>query len=103
MRAALFALTLVLAGTVQADDLFTQDDNLMPVPASGSDGFRCGGQIIEQGMSLNKVREYCGPPTQDAGDRWIYNRGPEQFTIIIHVQPDNTVGQIDQAPAGYSP
>lgn len=103
MRAIVFALTLVLAGAVQADDLFTQDDNLMPMPASQSAGFRCSGQIIDVGMSMNKVLENCGPPTQDLGDRWIYNRGPDQFTIIIHVQPDNTVGQIEQAPAGQAP
>jgi hypothetical protein len=75
-------------------------DDLMPVPASQTAGFRCGGQIIDVGMSLNKVQEYCGPPTENTGDRWIYNRGPDQFTIIIHVQPDNTVGMIEEQPAG---
>jgi len=103
MRSIFFALTLAVAATAQADDLFTQDDNLMPMPSSESAGFRCSGQIIDVGMSMNKVMENCGPPTQDLGDRWIYNRGSDQFTIIIHVQPDNTVGQIQQAPAGYSP
>lgn len=103
MRTAVFALGLVFAAGIQADDLFTQDQNLMPVPASGTDSFRCSGQIIEVGASMNKVLENCGPPTQDLGDRWIYNRGSDQFTIIVHVQPDNTVGQIEQAPAGYSP
>lgn len=94
-------LAAALAMTVAS--LPVRADDLMPVPASGTAGFRCSGQIIEVGTSMNKVMENCGPPTQDLGDRWIYNRGSDQFTIIIHVQPDNTVGQIDQAQAGYTP
>jgi hypothetical protein len=62
--------------------------------ASGS--FRCGGHIVEMGMSLDKVREYCGAPTRETGDRWIYDRGSEELIVIIHVEPDNTVGAIEE-------
>lgn len=62
--------------------------------ASGS--FRCGSHIVETGMSLDKVREYCGEPTTQSGDRWIYDRGAEELVIVIHVQPDNTVGAIEE-------
>ena len=73
------------------------DDNLMP--ATGTDSFRCGNGIVEDGMPLAKVQEMCGAPTQQMGDRWIYDRGPDKFTIIIHVEADNTVGMIEeQAP-----
>lgn len=91
-RAVCLALLAVLPALASADD-----DSMMPT--TGTDSFRCGGQLVEMGMSLKKVQEYCGTPTEQTGDRWIYRRGPDQFTIVIHVQPDNTVGLIEEEPA----
>jgi len=90
------ALCLTLGAFVPA--LASADDgNLMPT--TGTDSFRCGNGLVENGMPLAKVQEMCGAPTQQMGDRWIYDRGPDKFRIIIHVQPDNTVGMIEeQAP-----
>ena len=47
-------------------------------------------------MPLAKVQELCGAPTQQLGDRWSYDRGPDKFAIIIHIEPDNTVGMIEE-------
>ena len=82
-------LATLLPALASADD-----DSLMP--PTGTDSFRCANGIVEDGMPMTKVQELCGAPTQQTGDRWIYNRGPEKFTIIIHVEPDNTVGMIEE-------
>lgn len=64
-------------------------------PALASDNFRCGAEIIESGMSVDKVKALCGPPTEDTGDRLIYDRGPEELIMVVHIEPDNTVGDIE--------
>jgi hypothetical protein len=63
--------------------------------ARASEDFTCNGHIIEEGMDLDVVQSYCGPPRDQSGDRWIYDRGPDELLIILHVQPDNTVGDIE--------
>jgi hypothetical protein len=63
--------------------------------ARASDDFRCNGHIIEEGMDLDEVQGYCGPPTNQSGDRWIYDRGPEELLIVLHVEPDGTVGDVE--------
>ena len=87
----LLCLTLgaLLPAAASADD-----DSLMP--PTGTDSFRCANGIVEDGMPMTKVQELCGAPTQQLGDRWIYDRGPDKFTIIIHVEQDNTVGMIEE-------
>lgn len=98
MRSTTSSIALCLALTAIPPSLvLAGEDNMMPT--TGTDSFRCGTYLVETGMSLNKVQEYCGPPTRQTGDKWIYERGPDQFTIVIHVQPDNTVGSIDEKPA----
>lgn len=90
-RSLLVCLTLggLLPAVASADD-----DGMMP--PTGLDSFRCGNGIVEDGMSMDKVQELCGAPTQQLGDRWIYDRGPDKFTIIIHIEQDNTVGMIEE-------
>ncbi len=90
------ALNLALSALLPALAL-ADDGNMMPT--TGTDSFRCGSHLVEMGMKLEKVQEYCGEPTRQTGDRWIYERGPDKFTIIIHLQPDNTVGMIEEQPA----
>jgi hypothetical protein len=68
----------------------------LPSIAVADADFYCGSTIIEEGMMLTRVQQLCGPPTEQTGDRWIYDRGPEEFTVIIHVSPDGTVGLIEQ-------
>lgn len=70
----------------------------LATPANASEEFRCGSRIIEDGMNMDKVRELCGDPTEETGDRWVYDRGPDRFIVVLHVQPDNTVGLIETKP-----
>lgn len=64
-----------------------------------TDTFNCGQGFIEAGTPKAEVQRLCGEPTsQPAEDRWVYNRGPEQFTTTIYFEADDTVGRIDQAP-----
>ena len=88
-------LLLTLALGALLPSLAAADDSNM-MPATGTDSFRCGSHLVENGMSLAKVQEYCGTPTRQTPDRWFYDRGPDKFRIIIHVQPDNTVGMIEE-------
>ena len=64
--------------------------------AVAGEGFRCGERLIEVGMPDYKVKEACGEPTQVQGDQWVYERGSELFTVIVHFLPDNTVGRIEE-------
>ena len=66
--------------------------------ALASDSFTCGEKIVETGMSLSKVRELCGDPTAQSGDRWIYDRGPDELVIVLHIAPDDTVSYIEAQP-----
>ncbi len=95
MRTIPESLLLSLALGALLPALAAADDSNM-MPATGTDSFRCGSHLVENGMTLAKVQEYCGVPTQQTSDRWFYDRGPDKFRIIIHVQPDNTVGMIEE-------
>ena len=64
-------------------------------------GFRCGGKIIDSGMTKAEVRELCGEPTctrrpatvfvrkggiywpMAADEEWVYNLGPGRFVRFI--------------------
>jgi hypothetical protein len=63
--------------------------------AHGSPGFTCGGDLIMPGDSKAHVEKHCGSPSSiSGGDTWIYERGPEQFTVTIHFEADGTVNRI---------
>jgi hypothetical protein len=66
--------------------------------AFANDSFRCGAKIVEMNMSRAEVLERCGPPTVETGDQWVYDRGPDQFTIIVHFAPNDTVSRIEEQP-----
>jgi len=65
--------------------------------AYGDDNFYCGETIIENGMQRAMVLEYCGEPTAREGDQWIYDRGDEQFLVVLHFDGDQ-VSEIEQVP-----
>lgn len=95
MRTTLRSLALCLTlGALLPALAFADDDSTMS--PTGTDSFRCGNGLVEDGMPLAKVQELCGAPTQQLADRWIYDRGPDKFVIIIHIEQDNTVGMIEE-------
>jgi hypothetical protein len=61
-----------------------------------ADSFYCGESLIEEGMEQSEVIQHCGEPTSRSGYDWVYDRGPEKFTVNIHFEPDGTVGQIKE-------
>lgn len=67
--------------------------------AIGDEGFYCGEKIIETNMSTATVLKLCGQPTEQLGDRWIYERGSDKFTVVLHIAPDDTVSLIEMQPA----
>ena len=69
----------------------------MIVPSTSfAESFRCGSHVIETGMEQSKVREYCGPPTEEAGWTWHYDRGPGRMTMLVHFEADGTVNRIEE-------
>ena len=65
-----------------------------------TDTFNCGQGFVEEGTSAEDVLRLCGEPTTRlAEDKWVYERGAEQFTTTIYFEADQTVGRIDQAAA----
>ena len=63
---------------------------LTAVPTWAQEGsFRCGDYLVSVGDLMSDVLAKCGPPTvknpgeRDGGETWIYNRGSEQFTVIL--------------------
>jgi len=60
-----------------------------------ADDFYCGQTIIEEGMEQNQVLQYCGEPSSRFGYKWVYDRSPEQLDMLVHFEPDGTVGDIE--------
>jgi hypothetical protein len=73
---------------------------LLAVSAGADDTLRCGGKIVQTGMTMEEVKKYCGNPSstsievQDvrAGPRvvgtteihtWRYNRSSTQRTAVL--------------------
>jgi hypothetical protein len=50
-----------------------------------ADTFRCGTKLVDVGDSEYDLLDRCGEPSARDGNRWIYDRGPEQLTIIVKV------------------
>lgn len=65
--------------------------------AWASETATCGGHIISNGDPKVTVLEHCGEPTDREGDRWVYDRGPEKFLLIIHFDADQ-VSLIEEVP-----
>jgi len=64
--------------------------------AALGDSFYCGMHIIEEGDSKAKVEKYCGQPTSQSNDHWVYDRGEEKFTITLHFDAEGNVDQIEE-------
>jgi len=64
--------------------------------AAHADSFYCGENLIEEGMSQDKVVQLCGEPSSRDGNNWIYDRSPEKFKVRIYFEADETVGDIQQ-------
>ena len=69
----IFAEVLFLSGIVSGIELIDQDT------------CRCPGGVISIGDQRYNVLEKCGKPTaiEDWGDRWMYDRGPDEFILYI--------------------
>lgn len=61
------------------------------------DSFYCGDSIISTGDEKFSVEQHCGKPDQIEEDKWIYERGPEQMTLIVHFDQD-IVSLIEEVP-----
>jgi len=71
---------------------------LLFAPCAGAfaaDSFRCGSDVSSQGVHWDKVLENCGEPTERSEDTWVYDRGPEDFTVTVHFGADGTVNRIE--------
>lgn len=61
---------------------------LAPQPALA---FRCGGQLVEVGESMESLYASCGPPSlkltprTTGGEVWFYNQGSSQFQTKITI------------------
>jgi hypothetical protein len=58
--------------------------------------FYCGTHIIDLDMPSGEVIKYCGEPTERNEDLWTYDRGEEEFPVVLHIEPDGTVGRIEE-------
>ena len=61
-------------------------------------GFRCGTHLVEIGAPEAELLEHCGPPTSRKGSVLIYDRGPEEDTVHVHLGADGNINRIDYAP-----
>ena len=64
--------------------------------ALADDNFRCGDKLVMVGDTSASLLEKCGEPTSQESDHWIYVRGEGQYTVVVYIAPDGTVGQIEQ-------
>jgi hypothetical protein len=64
--------------------------------AAHADTFYCGEKLIEEGMTQDQVIQFCGEPASRSGYNWTYDRGPEEFSVLVYFEPDGTVGNIEQ-------
>ena len=60
-----------------------------------SDSGRCGSHVIDEGMQKSQVLAYCGEPTFVSGMKWTYERGKDQFTMIVRFYSDDTVDRVE--------
>jgi hypothetical protein len=86
---------------------------LAPVPVALAETLRCGSVLIQPGDDARYVLEKCGEPMSrvailarsvDANvfqtvvarsDRWLYQRSPGQFQVVLAIGDDGRVSAID--------
>lgn len=64
--------------------------------ASADDEFYCGSKIVTEGLSKAQVLERCGEPRDKSVDQWVYDRGPDDFDVLLHFDGDNQVERITE-------
>lgn len=64
--------------------------------AGATDSFRCGEALVQVGDTVESLLQKCGEPSQRFDDHLVYKRGEGEFTVIVYIAPDGTVGQIEQ-------
>jgi hypothetical protein len=78
---------------------------LFAIPVGAADTLRCGGKIVENGMTMAQVENYCGKPSSEtvqeqdvrSGNRvigttqlhtWIYDRSTGQNSAVLEFDQD---------------
>ncbi|MGI9309845.1 MAG: DUF2845 domain-containing protein, partial [Gammaproteobacteria bacterium] len=61
-----------------------------------ADSFYCGTHIIDESSNKTEVAEKCGEPTVKFSDHWIYDRGTDQFDVLVHFEADGSVNRIEE-------
>ena len=64
--------------------------------AEAADSFRCGDDLVLVGDTVASVLQKCGEPTDRSADHLVYKRSEGQFTVVVYIAPDGTVGQIEE-------
>ena len=61
--------------------------------------WNCGQHMVETGVGTTKeeVRDKCGSPTVDEGDRWYYKNQPGQVTVVLVFETGRLM-QIERVP-----
>jgi hypothetical protein len=61
--------------------------------------FVCGESMVEAdtGTTKEEVLSTCGPPTEQAEDRWYYKDQPGQVTVVLTFENDE-LQQIETIP-----
>ena len=68
--------------------------------ASGTGSMRCGGHIVDQGMTKDEVIQLCGQPTvrKEADNYWYYERGSANLVTRLFFVGDK-LDFIDDVPS----
>ena len=68
--------------------------------ASGTGSMRCGGHIVDQGMTKGEVIKACGQPTviKEADNYWYYERGSTNLVTRLYFVGDK-LEFIDDVPS----
>jgi hypothetical protein len=69
---------------------------LVITAANADESFRCGSYLVETGDDRETVLERCGQPTTEEGWTWTYDRGPEEFKVIVHFDANGSVNRIEE-------
>jgi hypothetical protein len=73
---------------------------LIAVSASGTGSMRCGGRLVDQGMTKDEVIQHCGEPTvrKEGDNYWFYEQGSRNLVTRLFFVGDK-VEFIDDIPS----
>lgn len=69
---------------------------LLASTGAWADNFYCGTHIIAEGLTKDEVIQRCGQPTEQQGDTWVYDRGPDELDIQLHFDGEAQVERITE-------